>query len=309
MNGQNQVDCTQEVVQHPQEPIQEEVQPLPEIIEIEDDSEDDDPLHYEGYYGGGWVETDTKEEPMELPADHPDAGWDEEEEEDNGQNAAGGGSPDASGGGDADEEEDAQDDDDDGDEDPEDPPGPATPGVVAPEPKSEKEIHYLNFAEGPMPALLWEAMQAMGFPLKPRFEVVRYQAPGQREEWLVSVVITVPDERYGSRREISSHHDNVPWSSVDASEAARRAMSALCHTYREELRDTKFRFFPRRMRGAPSARVPLPPPEERNPTVDATPKFVAALTTDLDAAGVEIVEAREEALQLRREKEILEAHL
>ncbi|RLN25594.1 hypothetical protein C2845_PM07G08960 [Panicum miliaceum] len=43
--------------------------------------------------------------------------------------------------------------------------------------------------------------------------------------------------------------------------------------------------------------------------MDATQEFVAALTTDPDADGVEIVEAKEEAWQLRREKEILEAHL
>ncbi|RLM69604.1 hypothetical protein C2845_PM17G07960 [Panicum miliaceum] len=162
-----------------------------------------------------------------------------------------------------------------------------------------------------MSALLWEAMQAIGFPLRPRFKVVLYQAPGQRGEWIVSVVITVPDERYDTRREIGTHHDNVPRSTLDAgaSEAARRALSALCHTYREELRDTKFRFFPCRMRSAPSARVPVPPPGERNPTMDATQEFVAALTNDLDATRVEIVEAKEEARQLHHEKDILEARL
>jgi hypothetical protein len=53
----------------------------------------------------------------------------------------------------------------------------------------------------------------------------------------VAVVISVPDERYGSRVEYSKHIDDVPRRTLDAmtSEAAKRALYYLCHTYRDEL--------------------------------------------------------------------------
>jgi hypothetical protein len=62
----------------------------------------------------------------------------------------------------------------------------------------------------------------------------------EEEKWLVSVVITVPDEKYGSQREVQTHYDDVPRKTLDAgtSEAARRAVFSLCHVYREELQDT-----------------------------------------------------------------------
>jgi hypothetical protein len=46
------------------------------------------------------------------------------------------------------------------------------------------------------------------------------------EEWLVAVVISVPDERHGSQVEFSKHIDEVPRRTLGAgiSEAARRAL-------------------------------------------------------------------------------------
>jgi hypothetical protein len=59
-------------IHHPQKvPDQEELEQLedlPEFVVVDDDDDD-----YYGYHKGGWVDTDTKEEPMELPENHPDA--------------------------------------------------------------------------------------------------------------------------------------------------------------------------------------------------------------------------------------------
>jgi hypothetical protein len=41
---------------------------LPEFVVVDDDDDD-----YYGHYEGGWVDTDTEEEPMELREDHLDA--------------------------------------------------------------------------------------------------------------------------------------------------------------------------------------------------------------------------------------------
>jgi hypothetical protein len=110
---------------------------------------------YYGYYEGGWVDTDTEEETMELPKDHPDATSDSNEE------VAGGYDADSGAAG-RDNAEDGDDDPaapDGGDEDPDDDPEPADAAdPPPPEPHYEKQIHHLDFDQGPFPALLWRAM-------------------------------------------------------------------------------------------------------------------------------------------------------
>jgi hypothetical protein len=46
----------------------EQSEDLREFVEIEDDDD-----NYYGYHEGGWVDSDTEEEPMELPEDDPGA--------------------------------------------------------------------------------------------------------------------------------------------------------------------------------------------------------------------------------------------
>jgi hypothetical protein len=69
-------------------------------------------------------------------------------------------------------------------------------------------------------------MQKIGFPLMPRYEACLYKNAQPEEEWLVAVVITVQDERHGSRMEYYKHFDDVPRRTLDAvtTEAARRAL-------------------------------------------------------------------------------------
>jgi hypothetical protein len=75
----------------------------------------------------------------------------------------------------------------------------------------------------------------------PRYEACLYKNAQQEEEWLVVVVISGPDERYGSRMEYYKHFGDVP-RTLDArtSEAARRVLYYLCHAYRDELQGIEF---------------------------------------------------------------------
>jgi hypothetical protein len=142
-------------IHHPQEvPDQEEPEQLePEFVIFEDDDDD-----YYSYHEGGWVDTDSEEEPMELPKDHPDASSDSDE-----YAAGGDGADPGAAGGDGDDHPAAP---DGGDEDPYDDPEPAeVASPPPPEPHYEKQIHRLDFAEGPFLALLWRAMQRISFPL------------------------------------------------------------------------------------------------------------------------------------------------
>ena len=136
---------------------------------------------------------------MELPKDHPAAIEDSGEEDTvEGSSAV----PDTAEGEDAPEN---------GSEDPDDDPEPAaTADTPPPEPHYKKEVHRLDFAEGPFPALLWRAMQRIGFPLWPRYEAHLYKNAQQEEEWLVAVVISVPGEKYGRQMEYYKHFDDVP---------------------------------------------------------------------------------------------------
>jgi hypothetical protein len=125
---------------------------------------------------------------------------------------------------------------------------------------------------------------------------------------LVVVVISVPDERYGSRMEYYKHFDDVPRRTLDegTSEAARRALYYLCHAYRDEIQGTEFQQFPWCMKGATSAQIPAPPPGEGSLLMDTTQELVAALGIDLDAARVEIQEVKRKLSKTIREKAILE---
>jgi hypothetical protein len=153
-------------------------------------------------------------------------------------------------------------------------------------------------------------MQRIGFPLMPRYEASLFKN-AQEEEWLVAVVISIPDERYGSRMEYYKHFDDVPRKTLDAgtSEAPRRALYYLCHAYRDELQGTEFQQFPRCRKGATSAQIHIPPPGEGSFLMDTMQELVTALSTDLDAAGAEIQEVKRKLRKTIREKVILEAQL
>jgi hypothetical protein len=95
----------------------------------------------------------------------------------------------------------------------------------------------------------------------PRYEASLFKNAQQEQKWLVVVVISIPDEKYGSRMEYYKHFDGVPRKTLDVgtSEAARRALYYLCHAYRDELQGTEFQEFPCRMKGATGAQIPVPP--------------------------------------------------
>jgi hypothetical protein len=78
-------------------------------------------------------------------------------------------------------------------------------------------------------------MQRIGFPLMQRYEAHLFKNAQKEEQWLVAVMISVPDERHDNRVEYSKHIDEVPRRTLEAgtSEAAKRALYYLCHAYRE----------------------------------------------------------------------------
>jgi hypothetical protein len=97
------------------------------------------------------VDTDTEEEPMELPEDHPEVSSGSNDGPARGDNA----DPGAAGGDGDDDGDDDSGAPDGGDDDLVDDPEPAiATSPPPPEPHYKKQIHHLDFAEGPFPALL-----------------------------------------------------------------------------------------------------------------------------------------------------------
>jgi len=126
------------------QPVLEEAPVQPEApVGPKEEPEEQDALEYEGYYGeGGWVSTDTEEEPMELPTDHLAAeGGEDANLDPTGGDAGDGGDgadPDDQAG-DAAEEDGYGPDDSDGDGDElEDPPIPDAAAGGRPIPPFEK---------------------------------------------------------------------------------------------------------------------------------------------------------------------------
>jgi hypothetical protein len=107
------------------------------------------------------------------------------------------------------------------------------------------------------------------------------------------------------------HYDDVPRKTLDVgtNEATRRALYSPYHVYLDELQDTEFQKFPCRRKGATSAQIPVPPPGEGSLLTDTTHELVAALSTDVDAVGLEIQEVKRKLRKMLREKTILEAQL
>jgi hypothetical protein len=137
-----------------------------------------------------------------------------------------------------------------------------------------------------------------------------YKNAQQEEEWLVVVVISIPDEKYGGRMVYYKHFDDVPTRTLDVGTSeAKRALYYFCHAYLDELQGTEFQQFPRHMKGATCAQIPAPPPGEGSLLMDTMKELVAALSTDLDAVGAEIQEVKRKQRKTIREKAILDAQL
>jgi hypothetical protein len=110
---------------------EESEQTEPKYVILERDDDD-----YRGHPEGGWVDTDTKEEPMELPEDHPEVSSSSNEDPTGGDGADPGAAS-------RDEDEDGDDDSnaaDGSDDDPDDDPEVA---VAASPPPPEQEEEWL----------------------------------------------------------------------------------------------------------------------------------------------------------------------
>ena len=89
-------------------------------------------------------------------------------------------------------------------------------------------------------------------------------------------------------RTLSAHESLTPLSTYAASvsDAARRTLWSLSHTYRQQLHDTRFRHLPQRLCGG--SQTSIVPGEAGEDRLNTLAGVVVGLNTDLDSATLDL---------------------
>jgi hypothetical protein len=106
--------------------------------------------------------------------------------------------------------------------------------------------------------------------------------------YITRIHVRVMDARDRGFRTLSTHESLTPLSTYAASvsDAARRTLWSLGHTYRQQQHDTRFRHLPLRLSGgSQTSIVPIGAGEDRPNTLAGV---VASLNTDLDSATLDL---------------------
>ncbi|CAN6324342.1 unnamed protein product [Urochloa humidicola] len=207
-----------------------------------------------------------------------------------------------------DDSDDEEDDDDDDDEDLENNDG----GDQDNEPQVKKlayEVYTSDNEQGYFPSMLEEVLRELGCTVRPLYVVQRYTDPPLDDYYLSRVHIRERRETSGGSRTASMHDSTVPLGTFTASisEAARRALSALCYTHRLELSVTEYRHLPRRPSGGEQAYVVMGDAGEDRVSVLA--RVTAVLNTDLDNATTELAKTHDQLEEAYAKIARLEAQL
>jgi hypothetical protein len=110
-------------------------------------------------------------------------------------------------------------------------------------------------------------------------------------------------------RTLSSHESLTPLSTYAASvsNAARRALWSLSHTYRQQLHDTAYRHLPLRSSG--ESQTSVVPGEAGEGRLNTLVGVVAGLNTDLDSATLDLLRVHEEFKDAHARITLIEAQL
>jgi hypothetical protein len=107
--------------------------------------------------------------------------------------------------------------------------------------------HYTSmFVTGYFPNLLQDVLHALGTYVRPLYETRRVSEPPRACYYITRIHVRVMDAGDSGFMTLSAHESLTPLSSYAASvsDAARRTLWSLSHTYRQQLNDTKFRHLP-----------------------------------------------------------------
>jgi hypothetical protein len=170
--------------------------------------------------------------------------------------------------------------------------------------------HYTSmFETGHFPNLLQEVLHALGTYVRPLYETRRVSEPPRACYYITRIHVRVMDASDRGFRTLYAHESLIPLSTYAASvsDAARRTLWSLSHTYRQQLQNTRFRHLPQRLRGG--SQTSIVPGEAGEDRLNTLSGVVAGLNTDLDSATLDLYRVHLELENAQARIAALEAQL
>jgi hypothetical protein len=149
--------------------------------------------------------------------------------------------------------------------------------------------HYTSmFETGHFPNLLQDVLHALGTYVRPLYETRRVCEPPRACYYITRIHVRVMDAGDRGFRTLSAHESLTQLSTYAASvsDAARRTLWSLSHTYRQQLHDTRFRHLPLRLSGGSQTSIVSGGAGEYR--LNTLAGVVAGLNTDLDSATLDL---------------------
>jgi hypothetical protein len=155
--------------------------------------------------------------------------------------------------------------------------------------------HYTSmFETGQFPNLLHNVLHALGTYIRPLYDTRRVSEPPRACYYITRVHIRVMDAGDRGFRTLSAHESLTPLSTyaTSVSNVARKVLSSLNHTYRQQLHGTTYRHLPLRPRG--ESQTGVVPGEAGEGRINTLVGVVAGLNIDLDSATLDLSRVHEE---------------
>jgi hypothetical protein len=149
--------------------------------------------------------------------------------------------------------------------------------------------HYTSmFETGHFPNLLQDVMHALGTYIRPLYETRRVYEPPRAFYYITRIHVRVMDAGDRGFGTLSAHESLTPLSTYAASvsDAARRTLWSLSHTYRQQLHNTKYMHLPLCLRG--ESQTSIVPGRAGEDCLNTLVGVVAGLSTDLDSATLDL---------------------
>jgi hypothetical protein len=149
--------------------------------------------------------------------------------------------------------------------------------------------HYTSmFETGHFPNLLQDVLHALGTYVRPLYETRRVCEPPRACYYITRIHVRVMDAGDRGFRTLSAHESLTQLSTYAASvsDAARRTLWSLSHTYRQQLHDTRFRHLPLRLSGGSQTSIVSGGAGEYR--LNTLAGVVAGLNTDLDSVTLDL---------------------
>jgi hypothetical protein len=149
--------------------------------------------------------------------------------------------------------------------------------------------HYTSmFETGHFPNLLQGVLHALGTYVRPLYETWRVCEPPRACYYITHIHIRVMDAGDRGFRTLSAQESLAPLSTYAASvsDAARRTLWSLGHTYWQQLHDMRFRHLPLCLSGGSQTSIVSGGAGEN--CLNTLASVVAGLNTDLDSATLDL---------------------